>query len=50
MALPLFELAPDLLLPPDDRPLAELVRQFPGPGGEPLVEFTEALRSRFLDT
>jgi len=32
VALPLFELAPDLLLPPDDRPLAEVAALFDGPG------------------
>jgi 7,8-dihydro-6-hydroxymethylpterin-pyrophosphokinase len=48
VAFPLFELAPDLLLPPTDTPLAEVVESLDGPGGEPEPRFTNSLRRRFL--
>lgn len=48
VAVPLFELVPDLLLPPDRKPLAELAAAFPGPGGIPEPDLTRELRSAFL--
>jgi len=48
VALPLLELHPDLLLPPDQMPLRALARRFSDPCGEPLLEFTQGLRRRFL--
>lgn len=47
VALPLFELSPELLLPPEGTPLAEVVSAFSGPGGvrDPL---TDLLRQEFL--
>ncbi len=48
VAVPLLELAPDLLLPPHGRSLREVANRFDGPGGEPDVELTNQLRSRFL--
>jgi 2-amino-4-hydroxy-6-hydroxymethyldihydropteridine diphosphokinase len=47
VALPLFELAPDLLLPPDGIPLKEVVASFPGPGGKAEESLTKRLRNRF---
>jgi len=43
VALPLFELAPDLLLPPHDTPLAQVASTFTDPGGTPDVLFTKRL-------
>lgn len=48
VAWPLWELAPELLLPPDDTPLREVVAGFPGPGGEPEADLTKELRAAFL--
>lgn len=48
VAIPLMELAPDLLLPPDGTPLKEVAATFPGPGGNAETAFTESLRARFL--
>ena len=48
VALPLLELAPDLLLPPDDTSLRTVAEGFGGSCGIPEARFTEALRSRFL--
>ncbi len=48
VALPLLELAPDLVLPSSALPLKEIAARFPGAGGPPEREFTEALRGRFL--
>ena len=48
VALPLFELAPDLTLPPESTPLAEIAASFDGPGGLPETGFTTELRTRFL--
>jgi 2-amino-4-hydroxy-6-hydroxymethyldihydropteridine diphosphokinase len=48
VAFPLFELAPELSLPPDDNPLAQVVEALDGPGGEPEPRFTKNLRRRFL--
>lgn len=48
VAIPLMELAPDLVLPPDGTPLKELAATFPGPGGNAETAFTESLRARFL--
>jgi 2-amino-4-hydroxy-6-hydroxymethyldihydropteridine diphosphokinase len=48
VAIPLLELAPDLLLPPDGIPLKEVAASFSGPGGEPEAAFTASLRARFL--
>lgn len=48
VALPLLELAPNLLLPPDGVPLVEVAASFSGPGGEAERALTERLRARFL--
>jgi 2-amino-4-hydroxy-6-hydroxymethyldihydropteridine diphosphokinase len=48
VALPLMELAPDLLLPPDGTSIKAVAEGFPGSCGIPEVRFTENLRSRFL--
>ena len=48
VAIPLLELAPDLLLPPDQTPLGEVAAAFPGPVGQPEGLLTERLRDRFL--
>jgi len=48
VAIPLMEVAPDLLLPPDDTPIREIASAFPGPGGTPEHLLTKLLRSRFL--
>jgi 2-amino-4-hydroxy-6-hydroxymethyldihydropteridine diphosphokinase len=48
VAVPLLELAPDLLLPPDGTPLRIVVEGFPQPIGIPATQLTALLRSRFL--
>jgi 2-amino-4-hydroxy-6-hydroxymethyldihydropteridine diphosphokinase len=48
VAIPLLELAPDLLLPPDGTPLREIASAFSGPGGEAEAILTERIRQRFL--
>jgi 2-amino-4-hydroxy-6-hydroxymethyldihydropteridine diphosphokinase len=48
VAHPLFELAPDLSLPPHGVPLRAFASSFDTPGGLPEEEFTRDLRSRFL--
>lgn len=48
IAIPLMELAPDLVLPPDGTPLREVAATFAGPGGNPESTFTQRLRDRFL--
>ena len=48
VAVPLLELAPDLLLPPDGTPLKDIADAFPGPGGEAEITLTERIRERFL--
>ncbi|MGD2120558.1 MAG: 2-amino-4-hydroxy-6-hydroxymethyldihydropteridine diphosphokinase [Gemmatimonadota bacterium] len=48
VALPLLELAPDLVLPPHQIPLRALALSFDSPGGTPEESFSEALRDRFL--
>lgn len=48
VALPLMELAPDLILPPHRIPLRALAATFDSPGGHPETGYTETLRSRFL--
>jgi 2-amino-4-hydroxy-6-hydroxymethyldihydropteridine diphosphokinase len=48
VALPLFELAPDLELPPDGTPLRDVAGRFPPPCGVPETGLTEMLRRRFL--
>ena len=48
VALPLLELAPNLLLPPDGKPLRVVAEAFPEPSGTPEGRLTAALRSRFL--
>jgi 7,8-dihydro-6-hydroxymethylpterin-pyrophosphokinase len=48
VAVPLFELDADLLLPPEQTPLRDLIRQFHGSWGAPLEELTDDLRRRFL--
>jgi 2-amino-4-hydroxy-6-hydroxymethyldihydropteridine diphosphokinase len=50
VALPLLELAPDLLLPPDGTSLRTVAEGFRGSCGAPEARFTEALRSRFLSS
>jgi 2-amino-4-hydroxy-6-hydroxymethyldihydropteridine diphosphokinase len=48
VAVPLFELDPRLLLPPDNRPIREVSKQFLDPGGEGLYDLTDDLKERFL--
>ena len=48
VALPLFELNPELRLPPEGTHLADVVAQFPDPGGRPNLPFTHVLRTAFL--
>lgn len=48
VALPLFELAPDLELPPDGTPLRIVTEGFSGPCGTPEPALTRMLRSRFV--
>jgi len=48
VAWPLSELAPELLLPPDDTPLREIAAGFPGPGGSPETDLTQQLRATFF--
>lgn len=48
VALPLLELAPDLVLPPHRVPLRALALSFDSPGGTIEELFTENLRVRFL--
>jgi 2-amino-4-hydroxy-6-hydroxymethyldihydropteridine diphosphokinase len=50
VALPLMELAPDLILPPYGTPLRALAASFSTPGGSPETEFSSCLRARFLGT
>ena len=50
VAIPLLELAPDLLLPPDGTPLSAVAASFPGPGGEVDGPLTDRLRRRFLSS
>ena len=48
VAWPLWELAPEVLLPPNDTPLREIAAVFPGPGGEPEADLTRELRAAYL--
>jgi 2-amino-4-hydroxy-6-hydroxymethyldihydropteridine diphosphokinase len=48
VALPLLELAPNLLIPPDGKPLRVVAAAFSEPCGTPEDSLTAALRSRFL--
>ncbi len=48
VAQPLFELAPDLSLPPHGIPLRAFAMSFDTPGGSPEEAFTDDLRSRYL--
>ena len=48
VALPLLELAPDLVLPPYSIPLRAMALSFDTPGGKPEASFTAELRARFL--
>ena len=48
VAIPLFELAPDLILPPHNIPLIALAGTFDTPGGKAEEELTADLRRRFL--
>lgn len=48
VAVPLFELAPDLLLPPDGAPLKGVVGRFQDGGGDAEPILTLSLRSKFL--
>jgi 2-amino-4-hydroxy-6-hydroxymethyldihydropteridine diphosphokinase len=48
VAVPLFELAPDLILPPHNIPLVALAGTFDTPGGKPEEALTANLRLRFL--
>ncbi len=50
VALPLFELAPDLVLPPYSIPLRALALSFDTPGGKAESALSGGLRSRFLLT
>ncbi len=47
VAVPLLELAPDLVLPGSGVPLASLAPSLPPHPMEPLVELTQALRRRY---
>ena len=49
VAVPMFELDPRLLLPPDNRPIREVSKQFLDPGGEGLYDLTDDLKERFLE-
>lgn len=44
VAIPLAEIAPDLILPPDDTPMDQVVGRFSGPGGDPDREFSADLK------
>lgn len=48
LALPLHELAPDLVLPPDGQPLARIAASFTHHGMTPLTDFTQELRRSLL--
>ncbi len=48
VALPLLELAPDLVLPPYSIPLRAMALSFDTPGGKAETSFTAELRARFL--
>ncbi len=48
VALPLLELAPDLVLPGSGAPLAAVARSLPPYPMEPLVRLTQELRKRYL--
>lgn len=48
VALPLMELAPDLILPPHRIPIQALAAGFLSPGGRPEEDLTRRLRERFL--
>ena len=48
VALPLLELDPELRLPPEHRPLAEVAASFTDPGGKEEAALTGDLRDRFL--
>ncbi|MEN6346723.1 MAG: 2-amino-4-hydroxy-6-hydroxymethyldihydropteridine diphosphokinase [Armatimonadia bacterium] len=48
LAVPLHELAPDLVLPPDEQPLAWIAASFTHQGMTPLTDFTQELRRRLL--
>lgn len=48
VALPLLELAPDLLLPPHRIPLQALALSFGTPGGKAEETLSDNLRSRFI--
>lgn len=48
LALPLYELAPDLVLPGSGRPLREIAGAFFSLPMQPLLEFTELLRKEIL--
>jgi 2-amino-4-hydroxy-6-hydroxymethyldihydropteridine diphosphokinase len=50
VALPLFELSPDLILPPHRVPLRAFAASFGTPGGTPEDAFSEQLRSLFLSS
>jgi 2-amino-4-hydroxy-6-hydroxymethyldihydropteridine diphosphokinase len=49
LAVPLFEIAPDLVIPGSGVPLKEAVAGLAGHGMEPLIEYTERLRRELLD-
>jgi dihydroneopterin aldolase/2-amino-4-hydroxy-6-hydroxymethyldihydropteridine diphosphokinase len=46
VAIPLQELAPDLVLPDSGRPLREVAAELPPISGEPLGDFSESLKLR----
>jgi 2-amino-4-hydroxy-6-hydroxymethyldihydropteridine diphosphokinase len=48
VALPLFELSPDLILPPHRIPLRAYTASFGTAGGKPETAYSEGLRSLFL--
>ena len=48
VAIPLYELAPDLVLPGPGLPIRQIVEHFDATGMEPLQEFTRLLRNELL--
>lgn len=50
VAVPLWEVAPRLRLPPDGTSVQAIAKAFDGPGGVPESAFTERLRRKFLRT
>jgi dihydroneopterin aldolase/2-amino-4-hydroxy-6-hydroxymethyldihydropteridine diphosphokinase len=49
LAVPLYELAPDLVMPGSGVPLRDVAATFEGHDMKPLIEYTEALREDVTD-